>query len=261
MSTPAHFDSDIFSQTVGAQSSRVPTPLTGDPYVAVRQTHLVDMDTESGPVEDIRETEAHTPATVDIESELEDAPLETEEFEASELSETRITSSNSSASSDFTAPLSPDHPLTQSMSAQHSRGQLLCPPHSFRKSYTDPLAETPNHHHRSTTLPIWKRKEEDESTLRVYEDEFLKVGAQLELHGSILYDHTHRLDDTYYMLCLSVMTETYELKLGLSGRDEILFAERENHDLRMQIAEERRERLELTDRVARMERRQESRGE
>nr|GEY42404.1 hypothetical protein [Tanacetum cinerariifolium] len=35
----------------------------------------------------------------------------------------------------------------------------------------------------------------------------------------------------------------------------------ENHDLRMQIAEERRERLELIDRVARIERKQESRGE
>ncbi|GJU10383.1 ribonuclease H-like domain-containing protein [Tanacetum coccineum] len=36
---------------------------------------------------------------------------------------------------------------------------------------------------------------------------------------------------------------------------------RENHDLRMQLAEERRERLELADRVARMERRQEPREE
>nr|GEX89802.1 hypothetical protein [Tanacetum cinerariifolium] len=35
----------------------------------------------------------------------------------------------------------------------------------------------------------------------------------------------------------------------------------ENHDLRMQLAEERREQLELADRVARMERRQESREE
>ncbi|GKD24357.1 hypothetical protein Tco_1230571 [Tanacetum coccineum] len=35
---------------------------------------------------------------------------------------------------------------------------------------------------------------------------------------------------------------------------------RENHDLRRQITEERRERLELIDRVARMERRQESGG-
>ncbi|GJV48035.1 hypothetical protein Tco_1438247, partial [Tanacetum coccineum] len=136
MSTPAYFDSEIISQTVGTQSSRVPTPLPDDPYVAVRQAHLVDTDTESGPVEDLRETEvpqsllvvpspvpssddlhlivgqAHTPATVDTESEPEEAPSETEEFEASKPSDTRITSSHSSASSDSTAPLSPEHPLT-----------------------------------------------------------------------------------------------------------------------------------------------------
>nr|GEX91427.1 hypothetical protein [Tanacetum cinerariifolium] len=37
--------------------------------------------------------------------------------------------------------------------------------------------------------------------------------------------------------------------------------QKENHDLRRQIAEERRERLELTDCVARLERRHEYRGE
>ncbi|GJY58490.1 hypothetical protein Tco_0458382 [Tanacetum coccineum] len=57
--------------------------------------------------------QAHTPATVDTESEPEEAPSETEEFKASNPSDTRITSSHSSASSDSTAPLSPDHPLTQ----------------------------------------------------------------------------------------------------------------------------------------------------
>ncbi|GJY09828.1 hypothetical protein Tco_0378013, partial [Tanacetum coccineum] len=76
MSTPASFDSEIISQTVGAQSSRVPTPLPDDPYVVVR------------------------------------APLTDEEFEVSEPSDTRITSSHSSASSDSTAPLTSDHPLT-----------------------------------------------------------------------------------------------------------------------------------------------------
>ncbi|GJV94149.1 hypothetical protein Tco_1541962 [Tanacetum coccineum] len=51
-------------------------------------------------------------------------------------------------------------------------------------------------------------------------------------------------------------------------RDEIFFAkhaiydiQRENHDLRRQLAVEWRERLELTDRVARIKRRQESGGE
>ncbi|GJZ93297.1 hypothetical protein Tco_0665362 [Tanacetum coccineum] len=32
------------------------------------------------------------------------------------------------------------------------------------------------------------------TTIAVDEDEFLKVGAQLEIYGSILHDHTHRLD-------------------------------------------------------------------
>ncbi|GKC84543.1 hypothetical protein Tco_1140260 [Tanacetum coccineum] len=137
MSTPAHFDSEIFSLTDGAQSSRVPIPLSDDPIREVRQSHLVNTNIESGPLEDLRVIEvpqpllvvtspvpslddlrltfgqAHTPVIVDTESELEEAPSETEEFEASEPSDTRITSSHSSASSDSTAPLSPDHLLTQ----------------------------------------------------------------------------------------------------------------------------------------------------
>ncbi|GJR74293.1 hypothetical protein Tco_0086658 [Tanacetum coccineum] len=104
MSTPAHFDLKIISQTDGAQSSRVPTPLLDDPYMTVRQAHLVDRDTESGPLEDLRETgipqpllvvpspvpssddlnltvgQAHTPAIVDTKSKPEEALLEIEEF-------------------------------------------------------------------------------------------------------------------------------------------------------------------------------------
>ncbi|GKD17731.1 hypothetical protein Tco_1206889, partial [Tanacetum coccineum] len=99
-------------------------------------SHLADTDIESGPVKDLRETkisqpllvvpspvpssddlhltvgQAHTPTTVDTESEPEEAPSKTKEFEAFESSDTRITSSYSLASSDSPAPLSPDHPLT-----------------------------------------------------------------------------------------------------------------------------------------------------
>ncbi|GKF08274.1 hypothetical protein Tco_0042498, partial [Tanacetum coccineum] len=109
------------------------------------------MGTESRPLEDLREIEipqsllvvpspvpssadlyltvgqAHTPATVDTESEPEEAPSEIEEFlplvskipltnekfEASKPSDTRTASSYSLTSSDSTTPLSPDHPLTQ----------------------------------------------------------------------------------------------------------------------------------------------------
>ncbi|GKA94154.1 hypothetical protein Tco_0816140 [Tanacetum coccineum] len=80
MSTPAYVDSETATHADGAQSSRLPFPLPDDPYVAVRQTPLVD-----------------------IESEPEEAPSEAEEL---------TDSSHSSASSDSTTPLSPDHPLT-----------------------------------------------------------------------------------------------------------------------------------------------------
>nr|GEV04734.1 hypothetical protein [Tanacetum cinerariifolium] len=48
---------------------------------------------------------------------------------------------------------------------------------------------------------------------------------------------------------------------GTISVDKDQFLKMENHDLRMQHAEERRKRLELADRVDKMERRQESREE
>nr|GEU42321.1 hypothetical protein [Tanacetum cinerariifolium] len=87
----------------GAQSSRVLVPLPDDPYVAVRQTQLVD--TYSKPEEAPSETE-------DLQSLGSRVPFMGEEFEAFEPICTRTDSSYSSASSDSTTPLSPDHPLT-----------------------------------------------------------------------------------------------------------------------------------------------------
>ncbi|GKA39578.1 hypothetical protein Tco_0732129, partial [Tanacetum coccineum] len=127
------------------------------------------------------------------------------------------------------------------------------------------------------------------ATISVDEDQFLEVGAQLELHGSILHDHTQRLDALPPTLIADIDRDVRELYTR-SGvvRDEIFSqrpvlaleawavqnddhraalwhaiydTQRENHDLRMQLAEERRERLELADRFAKMERRQESREE
>ncbi|GJS10602.1 hypothetical protein Tco_0367398, partial [Tanacetum coccineum] len=137
------------------------------------------------------------------------------------------------------------------------------------------------------------------------------VGAQLELHRSILHDHTQRLDALPPTLIMDIDRDVKELYTR-SGvvRDEIFLqrymfrslereqervavtfgalwrpvlsleawacqtdaqraalwhaiydTQRENHDLRMQLAEERRKRLELVDHVARMEMRQESREE
>ncbi|GKD48619.1 hypothetical protein Tco_1277595 [Tanacetum coccineum] len=117
------------------------------------------------------------------------------------------------------------------------------------------------------------------ATISVDEDQFLEVGAQLELHGSILHDQTQRLDalpptlfkgyDRDLRSCI-LGQERLEMRSFRRGQTDaqraalwhvIYDIQRENHDLRRQIAEERREQLELTDCVARMERRQESRGE
>ncbi|GKG09876.1 hypothetical protein Tco_0338622 [Tanacetum coccineum] len=98
---PAHFDSEIISQTDRGQSSRVFIPLSDDPYGAVRQSHLVDINIKSGPLEDLKETEipqplpsapslvppsddlylivrqTHTPVIIDTKYEPEEAPSET----------------------------------------------------------------------------------------------------------------------------------------------------------------------------------------
>ncbi|GJQ89781.1 hypothetical protein Tco_0000920 [Tanacetum coccineum] len=115
-STPAHFDLEIISQTDRAQSSRVPTPLFDDHYMVVRQSHFVDTDPESGPLKDLREIEIPQPLP-NTESEPEEAPSETDEFEAYDLSDTRITSPYSTAPSDSTTLLSSDHALAQTSPA------------------------------------------------------------------------------------------------------------------------------------------------
>nr|GFA71160.1 hypothetical protein [Tanacetum cinerariifolium] len=429
MSILALFDSDIFPQTDGAQSSRVPILLSDDPIRAP----LLVVPSLVPSSDDLHLTVgySHTPVTIDTKFEPEEGPSEIEDFEAYKILDTRSTSSHSLASSNFTAPLSPDHPLTQTlptpaptrvsfhhrtarmvvrtqltlspgMSARIAEASALSPS-LFRKRYRSSY-ETPSPS-SSSNLPIQKRyqstselvediKEEssdsdderdrskDEgpgseeeaapegqqqavqakdiavneplgfgymalrchelvigdgempstfevgqscrsvpkheganrtsafrqptlvtrvdpedgrvytdilnyvppvapvqilpslewsscslpvspsspivptlvaspvttpvATIAVDEDKFLEVATQLKLYGSILHDHTQRLDALPPTLFEGYDRDLMELYTR-SGR--------ENHDLRMQIAEERRERLELTDRVARMERR------
>ncbi|GJR77504.1 hypothetical protein Tco_0089869 [Tanacetum coccineum] len=87
------------------------------------------------------------------------------------------------------------------------------------------------------------------ATISIDEDQFLEVGAQLELHGS-----QERLETRS-----SRRGQTDAQRAALWHA--IYDIQRENHDLRMQLSEKRRERLELADRVAWIERRQESREE
>ncbi|GJR05421.1 hypothetical protein Tco_0528405 [Tanacetum coccineum] len=110
MSTIVFVDLEISTQADGAQSSRVPVPFPEDPYEAIRQAYLVGTDTESEPFEDLVETETpESPHTVASPTSLPDSTPPTCHVEESEGSDT---SGARSTSSDSTAPLSPDHPLT-----------------------------------------------------------------------------------------------------------------------------------------------------
>nr|GEW16515.1 hypothetical protein [Tanacetum cinerariifolium] len=99
MSTLMFFDPESSNQADRTQSSRVPVPLPEDPYEAIRQAYLVRTDTESEPFEG----EARTPESPHI---VAPPTCHVEESEGSG------TSGASSTSSDSTASLSPDHPLT-----------------------------------------------------------------------------------------------------------------------------------------------------
>ncbi|GKE52769.1 hypothetical protein Tco_1487925 [Tanacetum coccineum] len=97
--------------------------------------------------------------------------------------------------------------------------------------------------------PIASQLATPTATISIDEDQFLEVGAQLELHGS-----QERLE---MRSSRRGQTDAQRAALWHSIYD----IQRENHDLRMQLSEKRHERLELADHVARMERRQESREE
>ncbi|GKE44543.1 hypothetical protein Tco_1471827 [Tanacetum coccineum] len=119
--------------------------------------------------------------------------------------------------------------------------------------YTDVPAYAPRaapvQPHQSLATPT--------ATISVDEDQFIEVGAQ---DARELYIRSGAIRD-------EIFSQRYRFR-SLEREQErttvtfsAIWRLRENHDLRRQLAEERRERLELTDRVARIERRQESEGE
>ncbi|GJZ22685.1 hypothetical protein Tco_0559724 [Tanacetum coccineum] len=110
MSTSVFVDPEISTQADEAQSSRVPVPLPEDSYEAIRHAYLVVMNTKSEPFEDPVETKTpESPHTVASPTSLPDSTPPVYHAEESEDSDT---SGSRSTSSDSTAPLSQDHPLT-----------------------------------------------------------------------------------------------------------------------------------------------------
>nr|GEV31777.1 hypothetical protein [Tanacetum cinerariifolium] len=62
---PAHIDSETILQTDRARSSRLPIPLSDDPYMAVGQSYLATItDSECEPFEDSREIEIPQPLPI-----------------------------------------------------------------------------------------------------------------------------------------------------------------------------------------------------
>ncbi|GKC95710.1 hypothetical protein Tco_1161152 [Tanacetum coccineum] len=150
--------------------------LTGCDRLVIR-AKLVDTDIESDLEKDPLEAKESQPLGSRV-------PLMSEEFEASKPPGTRTVSSHSPVSSDSTAPLSPDHPLTHvsptptptqvlfhrrtarmavrtqptlspGMSARIAEAAALSPS-SFCKRYRSSY-ETPSSSLSSLTLPVWKR--------------------------------------------------------------------------------------------------------
>ncbi|GJR38593.1 hypothetical protein Tco_1214277 [Tanacetum coccineum] len=110
MSTLVFVDPEMSTQADGAQSSRVPAPFPKDPYEAISPDCLVETNTESEPFEGPVKTETlKTPHTIASPTSLPDNTPPTSRAKESEDSDT---SGVRSTSSDSTAPLSPDHPLT-----------------------------------------------------------------------------------------------------------------------------------------------------
>ncbi|GJS48690.1 hypothetical protein Tco_0598811 [Tanacetum coccineum] len=71
-------------------------------------------------------------------------------------------------------------------------------------------------------LPIASPVATPTTTISVAKDQFIKVGAQLELHGSILHDHTQRLDALPPTLVADIDRDVRELYTRSGAvRDEI----------------------------------------
>ncbi|GJX51775.1 hypothetical protein Tco_0278620 [Tanacetum coccineum] len=175
MSTPVFVDLEISTHADETQSSRVPIPLPEDPYEAIRQAYLVGTDTESEPIEDLGTESPESPHVVASPILFPDSTPPVGHVEESEGSKT---SGVGSTSSDFTTPLSPDHPLTHdtpvlvpslrrtarmavrvqpTMSPGYSTRiaeVVAMSDVAFRKRFRSPYESSPS---PSPTLPVQKR--------------------------------------------------------------------------------------------------------
>ncbi|GKE28583.1 hypothetical protein Tco_1443967, partial [Tanacetum coccineum] len=231
----------------GAQSSRVPAPFPVDPCEAIRQAYLVETDTESEPFEEPIETETpESPHTLASPTSL---PYSIPPAWHAGDSEDSNTSGARSTSSDSTAPLSPDHPLTRTSptytptrSSFHRRTvrmtvcaqPVMSPGHSarvteamalsdlaFRKRYRSSY-ETPSSS-SSLAFPVRKRYRGTSELILDIDSEEDVIGEEDtdEDEGHGLDEEGHGLDDEGH----SVESDGLGLGYGALRRRELAVEE------------------------------------
>nr|GEY15796.1 hypothetical protein [Tanacetum cinerariifolium] len=172
-----------------------PVPPSNDHYLIVGQAYTpAAIDTESKPEESPSKTEEFQPLAIRTAPLSSDhtltssdltpvSPLTDKEFEASELTDTRITPSHSTAPSDSTTLLFPDHPLTQTsptptrVSYYRSTARMA----RYRSYYETPSPSS------SLTHPIRKRYQGTSELIEDIEEESLDLNTEensLEDKGS-----------------------------------------------------------------------------
>ncbi|GJZ02135.1 hypothetical protein Tco_0520096 [Tanacetum coccineum] len=204
MSIPVFVDPESSTQADRAQSSRLPVPFLEDPYEVIRQAFLVETDTESKPSKDPIDTETtKSPYDVASPTPLPDSTppaCHTEESKDSDTSGARSTSSDS------TAPLSPDHPLTRTSPT----------PTPTRASFHRRTARITVRAQPIMSLGHSARVAEamalSDSALRKSEEDKIGEEGTDEDEGHGLDDEGHGLDDESH----SVVSDG----LGLEGEDE-----------------------------------------
>nr|GFA08360.1 hypothetical protein [Tanacetum cinerariifolium] len=261
-------------------------------------------------VYDDNDDDAHIPTTVDTKFEPEEAPLETEEFEASEPLDTRITSSHSSASSDSTIPILNSggdcfvsllfcKRYISSYKTPSSSSSLTLPIRNRYRGTSELVENTRDESSNSNTKREGSKDDghssEDEGPVSEEEEETAPEGHQSVLEhervkrifafryptlvtwvdpkdGEVYTDiltyvppvapvQTSPSPEWSFGSLLVSPSSPTVLTLVASPVTTQAATVAVDKDEFLEIIEKRRERLELIDRAARIERRQESRGE
>ncbi|GJR99006.1 hypothetical protein Tco_0271180 [Tanacetum coccineum] len=274
----------------GAQSSRVPVPLSVDPYVVVRHAQLLDTDTESDPEEDTEEEVEDESQGLDDESQglddesqsldderqslKEEGPgIEEEEEAAPEGQQQAIPvvdtptieplglgygaarcrtleSTEKIAPSTYKVGQSswsvPEQEGVERISKFRQPTLVTWVDPKDGRFYTDiltyappaALVQTPPSPEWSlgsllvspsslvVPSPIASPVATPAATISVDEGQFIEVGAQLELHGSILHDHTQHLDTLPPTLVTYIDRDVRELYTRSGAVKDEIFSQR-----------------------------------